>query len=220
MIAHIGSALIPATRKVFQDEASIGTGWRERLTFANVTSLLALFVALGGTGYAATSLPANSVGNAQLKADAVGSGKVRDGSLKAKDFADGQLPAGARGATGPAGPAGTVDTSTFYSKTLSDARYLRGTVTVVASSGLVPIASTGFATATCPTGQQAIAGGTDTDNVGTMWMKASSPVIDGSTLDGVTDGQHGPATAWRVFISNTGLVPQGFKVAVICAPIG
>ena len=30
------------------------------------------------------------MGNAQLNPDSVGSGKVRDGSLKAKDFADGQ----------------------------------------------------------------------------------------------------------------------------------
>ena len=35
---------------------------RARLTFANVMSVAALFVALGGTGYAAIVLPANSVG--------------------------------------------------------------------------------------------------------------------------------------------------------------
>lgn len=33
----------------------------------NVIAYLALFVALGGTGYAATSLPAQSVGAAQLR---------------------------------------------------------------------------------------------------------------------------------------------------------
>lgn len=40
---------------------------RDRLTYANVTATLALFVALGGTGYAATQLPRNSVGKAQLR---------------------------------------------------------------------------------------------------------------------------------------------------------
>jgi hypothetical protein len=45
---------------------------RPRLTYANVTSTLALFVALGGAGYAAVTLPANSVGPAQLRTGAVG----------------------------------------------------------------------------------------------------------------------------------------------------
>jgi hypothetical protein len=41
------------------------------LTFANGVSLLALFVALGGVGYAATALPENSVGTKQIKESAV-----------------------------------------------------------------------------------------------------------------------------------------------------
>jgi len=45
-------------------------------TPAFVISLIALFVALGGTTYAATSLPANSVGTKQLKNRAVTSKKV------------------------------------------------------------------------------------------------------------------------------------------------
>ena len=40
---------------------------RPRATFANVVSSLALFVALGGTGYAAVSLPRNSVGARQIR---------------------------------------------------------------------------------------------------------------------------------------------------------
>lgn len=88
-------------------------------------ALLALFVALGGTSYAAVNLPNGSVGAAQLKQGAVASKKVRDGaitrakirnnavnsakvangSLLAADFASGQLPKGERGPVGPAGPA-------------------------------------------------------------------------------------------------------------------
>jgi hypothetical protein len=41
-----------------------------------VISLIALFVALGGTTYAATSLPANSVGTRQLKNGAVTASKL------------------------------------------------------------------------------------------------------------------------------------------------
>jgi hypothetical protein len=40
---------------------------RQRLTYANVIATLALFLVLGGAAYAATQLPRNSVGTAQLK---------------------------------------------------------------------------------------------------------------------------------------------------------
>ena len=40
---------------------------RSRLTYANVTATIALFLALGGGAYAASQLPANSVGTAQIK---------------------------------------------------------------------------------------------------------------------------------------------------------
>jgi hypothetical protein len=62
---------------------------------STVLALVALAVALGGTGYAATLLPAGSVGTAQLKNGAVVSSKVKNGSLRAADFAPGELPAGA-----------------------------------------------------------------------------------------------------------------------------
>jgi hypothetical protein len=67
---------------------------RLRLSPATVISVVALFVALAGTGYAAVSLPAHSVGTAQLKANAVTSAKVLNGSLLGADFKAGQLPAG------------------------------------------------------------------------------------------------------------------------------
>ena len=73
---------------------------------AMTVALLALFVAIGGTGYAALKLPANSVGTKQLKHDAVTSSKVNNRSLLAKDFKKGQLPAGPVGAGGPTGPQG------------------------------------------------------------------------------------------------------------------
>jgi hypothetical protein len=82
------------------------TGWRRHLTPPMVMSTLALFVALGGTGYAATKLPAKSVGNKQLQDSAVTSAKVKNGSLMAKDFKTGQLKAGPRGATGATGATG------------------------------------------------------------------------------------------------------------------
>ncbi|HET7425712.1 MAG TPA: hypothetical protein VFJ50_01635 [Gemmatimonadales bacterium] len=71
-----------------------------------VVALVALFVAMGGVGYAALKLPKNSVGSKQIKKNAVNSAKVKNGSLRAGDFKAGQLPAGPQGATGPKGDTG------------------------------------------------------------------------------------------------------------------
>jgi len=88
-----------------------------RFSPATGIALLALLVALGGTGVAAVALlPSNSVGTAQLRDDSVTRAKiahesitsvlVKDGSLLARDFAAGQLPSGPAGPQGPAGPKG------------------------------------------------------------------------------------------------------------------
>jgi hypothetical protein len=79
---------------------------RKHLTFANVISMVALFIALGGASYAAINLPRNSVGSKQIKANAVKGPKVKPGSLRASDFRAGDLPEGERGATGATGPPG------------------------------------------------------------------------------------------------------------------
>lgn len=75
--------------------------WKRRPSPATVLASIALMVALGGTGYAAGILPANSVGTAQLKKDAVTSLKVKNGSLLRADFRAGQVPVGAAGPAGP-----------------------------------------------------------------------------------------------------------------------
>lgn len=90
---------------------------RLRPSPAMAVACLALAVALSGTGYAVTSLPRNSVGPAQLKANAVNGAKVKNGSLGKVDFGRNQLPAGpkgtpgAPGAQGPIGPQGTAGTA-------------------------------------------------------------------------------------------------------------
>jgi hypothetical protein len=71
-----------------------------------VIACLALFVALGGTSIAAVSLKRNSVKGTHIAANAVTSPKVRDGGLFARDFANGQLPAGAPGSRGDQGAPG------------------------------------------------------------------------------------------------------------------
>jgi hypothetical protein len=80
--------------------------FRPRVNHATIVAYLALFVALGGGAYAALKLPKNSVGSKQIKANAVRSSKVKDGSLLAGDFKAGQLPAGPAGLQGLPGARG------------------------------------------------------------------------------------------------------------------
>lgn len=84
---------------------------RRRLRFANVVACVALFVALGGTGYAALTVTGKNVRNgsltgADIRNSSIASADVRDRSLLSKDFRSGQLPSGAPGVRGPQGPAG------------------------------------------------------------------------------------------------------------------
>ena len=84
---------------------------RRRLSYANVVASLALFIALGGTSYAALTLTGKNVKDGSLTGQDVRNGSiasadVRDRSLLAKDFKAGQLPAGAQGSPGAPGAAG------------------------------------------------------------------------------------------------------------------
>lgn len=129
-----------------------------RLTFANVVSCIALFVALGGTGYAALRLPRDSVTSRELRAGAVGSSEVRDGTIRVQDLycprVSGtpprtclasleQGPAGPPGVQGPSGPPGPAG--------------LAGVIVVVGKSAVDSNASK-TATARCPEGKVALSG--------------------------------------------------------------
>jgi hypothetical protein len=93
-----------------------------RPTYSSVASTLALVVALSTAGYAAVSLPENSVGSPQLKKgavhaadlgkDAVSGKKVKNGSLRASDFRVGDLPVGPQGPQGLPG-AGLLGFASF-----------------------------------------------------------------------------------------------------------
>jgi hypothetical protein len=122
------------------------TWFRSRLTFSNVVALIALFVALGGSSYAAVKLSKNSVKSrhiaprhvkaSDLGRNAVRSDRVRDGSLLSQDFAPGQLPTGPQGEPGVSGR--EVVTSTV-SRTSSQ--------------------TNASADATCPSGKTVMGGG-------------------------------------------------------------
>ena len=92
---------------------------RGRITYANVMATAAVFLALGGTSYAAVTITGKDVKDSSLtgrdiKNSSLTTRDVKDGSLLAADFKAGQLTGGAAGsqstrdtgATGPQGPKG------------------------------------------------------------------------------------------------------------------
>src|SRR4051812_19199167 len=62
-----------------------------RFLRGNTIALLALFVALGGTTYAATALPRNSVGPQQLRKNAVSNPKLKNGAVTGAKVADNSI---------------------------------------------------------------------------------------------------------------------------------
>lgn len=78
---------------------------RTTLSYANVMATLAVFIALGGSSYAALTLPRDSVGSKQIRRNAVRSTELRDRTVRLRDLA-GSTRAALRGQQGPAGAAG------------------------------------------------------------------------------------------------------------------
>jgi hypothetical protein len=148
---------------------------RSRLTFGNVMSVIALFIALGGTGYAAITLPKNSVGAKQIKKNGVGvseirknavrSGEVRNGALRAADFAAGQLPVGLPGPQGPQGPQGVQGgLGTFGSVTTQFEQ----------AATALPDNTKASYDVHCPEGQTGVAGGARGDVTDSEFTKVTS----------------------------------------------
>jgi hypothetical protein len=100
-------------------------------------ALLALFVALGGTSYAATRIPANSVGSRQIKNQAVTLKKVSPSAQKAlRGHRGPQGPQGLQGGQGATGE-GATKLFALIGESGFDLAVLRssGGVTVAADSG-------------------------------------------------------------------------------------
>lgn len=82
-----------------------------KISYANVTSTLALLIALGGTSYAAATITGKDVKDGSLtgkdiKNNSLTGKDIKNGSLRAADFKAGELPAGPPGIQGPPGPQG------------------------------------------------------------------------------------------------------------------
>jgi hypothetical protein len=183
--------------------------------------MLALFVALSGTAYAAT-LPRNSVGTAQLKRNAVTSAKVKPGSLLRSDFRRGQLPAGPQGPQGPQGPAGARGpegaTGARGAEGATGARGAEGPPGPRGPQG--PAGATnvtmrtgpqgvGNAQAVCNPGEVAVGGGgfADDGNPTFLVFSGPTPLVTGP-----------PTTGWAVVVHHAdGSDAQGVQAFAVCA---
>ena len=160
---------------------------RRHLSFANVTSLMALVFAMGGTGYALT-LPRNSVGAKQLRANAVTSAEVKNRSLRASDFGRGQLPSGTPGELGPTGPPGPQGETGS-----PGVGGVVGPVTVWRLDFSIQDGEATGVNAKCPPGTTAIGGGSSLDvpdrndivlTASRPWRTVGDPPAIGETFNG------------------------------------
>ncbi|MGN6216377.1 MAG: hypothetical protein ACTHN7_05405 [Solirubrobacterales bacterium] len=120
---------------------------RRRLNYANVMATIAVFAAIGGSAYAATQLPKNSVGAKQLKKNAVTTAKVKDGAItgqKIKLSTLGTVPsaatAGSAGTAANADALGGKPASAFAASTIvrSATVSAAGTLVAAKSDGIGP----------------------------------------------------------------------------------
>jgi hypothetical protein len=87
---------------------------RTHLSYANVMATAAVFVALGGSSYAAISITGKNVKNSSLtgmdlKDSSITGKDVEDGALRARDFKPGELPKGDKGDKGEPGTNASVN---------------------------------------------------------------------------------------------------------------
>jgi hypothetical protein len=171
---------------------------RRRPSPAMIVALAALVVALGGTGYAASQLPPDSVGRTQLRDGAVGptkirtdavgaqqiragavrSSEVRDHSLRAKDLARGALPA----------------------KATSRIRQASGDPVDPGAVGAVSVA--------CAAGERVVGGGGGF---------AGPAVTNDKLVDSIPVGFDHPPGRWRVTLFNGAASPRTPVAYVVCA---
>jgi hypothetical protein len=125
-----------------------------------VLAALALLIALGGTSYAAVTLPTNSVGAAQIRTGAVASPEVRNGSLRTVDLAPAARMAlrGQAGQQGPQGPKGDAGPPG-----------LSGVQIVQASSAFVSSPEQ-TVTVDCPPGKRLVGGGAGVWGRAMIWI--------------------------------------------------
>jgi len=169
---------------------------------AMIVACVALIVALSGVSYAATVLPKNSIGTAQLQKkavtgkkiarNAVTGPKVANATLTAADFKAGQLPAGPKGDPGAKGDKGDPG-----------APGVSGREYVIGAEVSVNPGQLGGAQVTCPAGKKVMGGGGGSEG--------NTPI---TAMGQIND------STWAVSARNDEAFPVKVSAHAICANVG
>lgn len=188
---------------------------RSKLSYANVISSFALFIALGGSAYAVT-LPRNSVGSAQLRSRSVGASElktnavtsraIRNRSIQTADLTP-SARAALRGNAGPAGPPGPPGPAgTTYRA-------------AVPSGGGVEVGNATSASHQGGTNEYAVAFTRDLAGcVATATLAAvqSGPIVDQPQAGRITVSLSGSTVLVKTYSADGTPAEQPFNVIVAC----
>lgn len=163
---------------------------------AMVVACVALVASLGGTGYAAMTLPPKSVGREQIRNGAVGNLQIRDGAITAGKLRSDTV-------TG-----GRIRNGSVAAKDLAKGVLPVATTTLQQTSGN-PLAPgvVGAVSAQCPAGQHATGGGGGF---------AGPPTTNDKVVDSLPVGDERPVVRWRISVFNGGTEPRTPVAYVIC----
>jgi hypothetical protein len=179
---------------------------RVRPSPAMVVAFIALFVAIGGSSYAVTRLPSNSVGSKQLRRNAVTGAKVKNRSLTAADIKVSSL----------AGVASAASAVNATNAAHAGAAAALDKVTYVSTPGAVGVAPppdpqgnqatvVGGASSPCPPGTFVVGGGVGVDD------NQATSVVDSFPEPG--------GHAWTARVDNSDSAnAHSFTVVAVCVP--
>jgi hypothetical protein len=159
---------------------------RKHLSFANVASALALFIALGGAAYAGAELSKNSVGSAQIEKNAVGASEVKNGALSCAEF---------KAAKAPCAPTTVRSLTVTLPLTCAETNPFAGQYFLNCSSPKQAVK------APCGSGEHATGGGYNAPTGGTA---GSGPVSSATVTNSRPDPDAGTPDGWTVDASGAG----------------
>lgn len=175
-----------------------------------VVAFVALVVALGGTSYAVTRLPAGSVGSKQLKRGAVARAHIKNGAVNGSKVANDSLTGAdvVEGSLGQVPSAVSAAGAAHANATavLDKVAYRTAGTAVPPSPDMGVTPGVASATAVCDAGQLVVGGGVKVDDA-----------VFTSVVDSFPDAG---GRAWTARVDNSDATAHNFAVYAACVPAG